>query len=122
MCNCTSGGAARLRSICTGDGAIGKRDTGMGRAPAPASRTRRSVCPWRAVAWYRARGGYRADRKLIALVAVMRKLARALWHVARGAAFDSTKLVDARALGYAPRTESPAPVTPSPSHEAATPG
>jgi len=49
-------------------------------------------------AWYRARGGYRADRKLIALVAVMRKLIRALWQVARGADFDSTKLVDARAL------------------------
>lgn len=71
-------------------------------------------------AWYRARGGYRADRKLIALVAVMRKLARALWHVARGAAFDSTKLVDARALGYTPGGESHAPVTSS--HEATTPG
>jgi transposase len=54
-------------------------------------------------AWYRARGGYRADRKLTALIAVMRKLARALWHVARGATFDSTKLVDARALGTAPQ-------------------
>ncbi len=49
-------------------------------------------------AWYRARGGYRADRKLIALVAVERKLVRALWHVARGETFDAKKLVDARAL------------------------
>lgn len=48
--------------------------------------------------WYRARGGYRADRKLVALVAVTRKLIRALWHVARGATFDSNKLIDARAL------------------------
>lgn len=64
-------------------------------------------------AWYRARGGYRADRKLIALVRVMRKLARALWHVARGATFDSTKLVDARALGYAPRSESREPTWPA---------
>jgi transposase len=60
-------------------------------------------------AWYRARGGYRANRKMIALIAVMRKLVRALWHVARGATFDATKLVDARALVVAPR--SPAPST-----------
>jgi transposase len=50
-------------------------------------------------AWYRSRGGYLANRKPLALVAVMRKLVRALWHVARGATFESTKLVDARALG-----------------------
>ena len=54
-------------------------------------------------AWYRARGGYRADRKVAALVAVMRKLVRGLWHVARGATFDATKLVDARALNAADR-------------------
>lgn len=73
-------------------------------------------------AWYRSRGGYRGNRKLIALVAVMRKLVRALWHVARGAAFDATKLVDARALGVAP---APTPTTcesasasPSTSHDA----
>jgi transposase len=71
-------------------------------------------------AWYRARGGYRADRKLIALVAVMRKLARALWHVARGASFDARKLVDARALDIAPMARAAAPAaTPTPtSHEA----
>lgn len=51
-------------------------------------------------AWYRARGGFRAGHKLIAVVALMRKLIRALWHVARGAPFDSTKLVDARKLGF----------------------
>ncbi len=72
-------------------------------------------------AWYRARGGYRADRKLIALVAVMRKLARSLWHVARGATFDSTKLVDARALGLAPQAASSAPAAPSSSREAPAP-
>jgi transposase len=67
-------------------------------------------------AWYRARGGYRADRKLIALVAVMRKLVRALWHVARGAVFDTTKLVDARALDVAAATL--APPTSLSSHDA----
>lgn len=34
-----------------------------------------------------------------ALVAVMRKLALAIWHVARGHPFDSRKLFDVRALG-----------------------
>jgi transposase len=52
-------------------------------------------------AWYRARSSYRGERKMVALVAVMRKLIRALWHVARGASFDPSKLVDARALGLA---------------------
>jgi len=56
--------------------------------------------------WYRARGGYLANRKLVALVAVTRKLIRALWHVARGAAFDSSKLIDARALPAEPMTTS----------------
>lgn len=53
-------------------------------------------------AWYRARGGYRGGHKIVAVVALMRKLIRALWHVARGAPFDSTKLVDARKLGFEP--------------------
>ena len=52
--------------------------------------------------WYRARAGYRGGRKLVAIVAVMRKLARALWHIARGHAFDSTLLVDERALPSLP--------------------
>jgi transposase len=52
--------------------------------------------------WYRARAGYRGGRKLVAIVAVMRKLARALWHIARGRAFDSTLLVDERALPSVP--------------------
>jgi hypothetical protein len=52
----------------------------------------------RIAAWFRSRAGYRGGRKLIAVVAVMRKLVRALWHVARGDAFDSSKLIDERAL------------------------
>lgn len=71
-------------------------------------------------AWYRARSGYGGGRKLTALVAVMRKLARALWHVARGATFDVTKLVDARALpvSRAPITALASPPT---SHDAPPP-
>jgi len=49
-------------------------------------------------AWCHARKGYKADQKIKAVVALMRKLTRALWHVARGDAFDATKLFDVRRL------------------------
>jgi transposase len=52
-------------------------------------------------AWYqrkKARDGGRASR---AVVAMMRKLAKALFHVGRGAEFDSTKLFDVKRLGLA---------------------
>jgi transposase len=52
----------------------------------------------RIAAWFRERGGFRGGHKLVAIVAVMRKLIRALWHVARGTPFDSGKLIDERAL------------------------
>ena len=42
------------------------------------------------------RDGGRA--KVRAVVAVMRKLVMALWHVARGAEFDARKLFDVRRL------------------------
>ena len=51
-------------------------------------------------AWYRkkvARDG-RLPRSN-ALVAVMRKLGMAIWHVVRGSPFDSRKLFDLKALG-----------------------
>jgi hypothetical protein len=49
-------------------------------------------------AWYRARSSYADKSKQRAVVAVMRKLTHALWHVARGAQFDATKLFDVRRL------------------------
>jgi hypothetical protein len=49
-------------------------------------------------AWYRARGAHKANEKRKAVVAVMRKLVRALFHVARGATFDATRLFDTRRL------------------------
>ena len=49
-------------------------------------------------AWYKRRRGYTEDSKLRAVVAVMRKLVRALFHVARGGAFDASKLFDLRRL------------------------
>jgi hypothetical protein len=73
----------------------------------------------RVAAWYRSRAGYRGGHKLVAVVAVMRKLARALWHVARGNEFDSSKLIDERAL---PAHASSALAPPQPtSHDAAAP-
>jgi len=54
-------------------------------------------------AWYAKkvrRDGGRQKSK--AIVAIMRKLARALWHVARGAVFDSSKLFDTTRLDINP--------------------
>ena len=54
-------------------------------------------------AWYqrkKQRDGGRASR---AAVALMRKLAKALYHVGRGAVFDSSKLFDTRRLQVAPQ-------------------
>ena len=50
------------------------------------------------LAWYRARKSHQAGLSIKAVVAVTRKLARALWHVARGAAFEPSKLFDTRRL------------------------
>lgn len=58
--------------------------------------------------WYQSRKSYRAEIKLRAVVAVMRKLARAMVHVARGARFDATKLFDTRRLE--PSTSRPAAI------------
>lgn len=57
-------------------------------------------------AWYRAREAYRGGRKIAAVVAVMRKLVRALFHVARGATFDASKLFDVRRLDLSASTAS----------------
>ncbi len=54
-------------------------------------------------AWCRARKSYGGESgKRKAIVAVMRKLVRALWHVARGATFDASKLFDTRRLDLTP--------------------
>jgi transposase len=54
-------------------------------------------------AWYQRRKSFVADDKRSAVVAVMRKLIRALWHVSRGEVFDATKLFDVRRLGVVPK-------------------
>lgn len=53
-------------------------------------------------AWYARKVARDGGKKMKALVAVMRKLARALWHVGRGAAFDARRLFDVRLLDVSP--------------------
>lgn len=54
-----------------------------------------------AKAWYQARRSYKAEEKNKALVAVMRKLCRAIFHIAKGETFDAKKLFDTRRLNLA---------------------
>ncbi len=42
-------------------------------------------------AWCQRRHSYRPDQKLSAVIAVVRKLVKAIWHVARGASFEVGK-------------------------------
>lgn len=56
-------------------------------------------------AWYKRRRSHTEESKQRAVVAVMRKLVRALFHVARGNAFDPARLFDMRRLSL---DESPA--------------
>lgn len=53
-------------------------------------------------AWYEKRKAYERGEKVKAVVALMRKLAKALWHVSRGEAFDVEKLFDMRRLRGCP--------------------
>lgn len=51
-------------------------------------------------AWYAKKIGRMGGQlKTKAIVAIMRKLAGALWHVAKGSTFDARKLFDAERLG-----------------------
>jgi len=52
-------------------------------------------------AWYQKKVKRDGGLKSKAMIAVMRKLALSLWHVARGETFDSGKLFNTRALGIA---------------------
>lgn len=73
------------------------------------------------VAWYRARESHAAKQSLKAVVALMRKLARALWHVGRGASFELRKLFDTRRLGLSPdATESTKEINAAPLMGAST--
>jgi transposase len=54
-----------------------------------------------AKAWYQSRKSFGADQKAKALIALERKLCRALFHVAADKPFDATKLFDTRRLDVA---------------------
>jgi hypothetical protein len=69
-------------------------------------------------AWYKRRRGYTEESKKRAVVAVMRKLVRALYHVARGNTFEPTKLFDVSRLDV--DSETPASPTATPEQAAAT--
>jgi transposase len=58
--------------------------------------------------WYERRTAYAGELKRKAVIAVMRKLVRALFHVARGAPFDATKLFDMKRLGL---VDAPSPAS-----------
>jgi len=64
-------------------------------------------------AWYVGRRGYSEDSKKRAVVAVMRKLVKAIFHVARGNAFDESKLFDVRRLDLT-KSSPKAPTKPEP--------
>ena len=51
-----------------------------------------------AKAWYQRKIERDGARKMAALIALMRKLAKALYHVGRGEPFDSRKLFDCSRL------------------------
>ncbi|MCK4604944.1 MAG: transposase, partial [Deltaproteobacteria bacterium] len=52
-------------------------------------------------AWYQNKVDRDGGTKMKAVVAVMRKLARALWYVGQGKRFDAAKLFDVKRLGLA---------------------
>jgi transposase len=52
-------------------------------------------------AWYQLKVQRDGGLKIKAIIALMRKLAKALWHVARGKSFDSSKLFDVNHMRYA---------------------
>lgn len=53
-------------------------------------------------AWYQRRRSFTAEQRIKAVVAVQRKLCRALVHVAQGKQFDANKLFDRRRLDLPP--------------------
>jgi len=50
-------------------------------------------------AWYQRKVARDGNVKMKAIIAVMRKYVKALWHVAQGQPFDSTRLFDIKRLG-----------------------
>ena len=53
--------------------------------------------------WYQRKVARDGGVKKKAIIAIMRKLIQALWHVGRGAKFDSARLFDTRRLSLPER-------------------
>lgn len=56
-----------------------------------------------AAAWYKRRQGYTEQSKGKAVVALMRKLVRGVWHLSRGEEYEAKKLFDMRRLETEPQ-------------------
>jgi transposase len=61
-----------------------------------------------AAAWYKRRQGYTEQSKGGAVVALMRKLVRGLWHLSRGLSYQPERLFDVPRLRPEPKPGSPA--------------
>lgn len=77
---------------------ITKRGPGMVRKYLYLAAMRWVITDEVARAWYQQRGGYTEQAKMKAMVALMRKLVKALWQVARGQPYRADKLFDVRRL------------------------
>jgi len=58
-----------------------------------------------AKAWYQQRRAFQGGHKIKALIAIERKLCRALFHVAKGQPFDVNRLFDTRRLPTMPEAQ-----------------
>ncbi len=85
-----------------GELSISKRGSGMARRYLFLASLRLIERDGLVRSWYHKRLRRNGGKKKKGVVAVMRKYARALWHVARGAVFDSRLLFDAVKLAWVP--------------------
>lgn len=77
---------------------ITKRGSGSARMYLYMAALRLIRCDKIIKAWYSKKISRDGGMKMKAIVAIMRKLAGALWHVGKGVAFDASKLLDTRRL------------------------
>jgi transposase len=65
-----------------------------------------------ACAWYQRRSGYGQESKQRAVIALMRKMVKALWHVAKGERYEASRLFDVRRLNLSQAGAPPSPQAP----------
>jgi transposase len=74
-----------------------------------------------ACAWYQRRSGYREESKQRAVIALMRKLVKALWHVAKGKRYQASQLFDVRRLKLSAQGQHGGATTPAPCESGSAP-